>query len=509
MKKFNFSILLSLLICVIAFSSCGDDEPVSRRTDTDTDTNKKEQTTISTEIKNATHFAKEVAEDVYLWIDEIGDKIDRLDTDTCTDPVSTWSAIRYKNGDYEDKWSRLLDDFESFNSSVEGIETTYGWNVSFYYVDSSRTNVCFVVNFVYPNSPAANAGIQRGDVILTYNGKAITESNYQTAYYSASGTWGFGHGVATVQQTTDLTAIKMYLDPIICTNVFDINGKKVGYLHYASFDLASIPNLIEVSKQFKTQGVTELILDLRYNGGGYVVTEEAMSAMYAPWSNVAAKDVFHTEIWNSRYMNYYKNNNMEEDLKTRFSTTCKVDDVTYDLTEANIGLTKIYAIITESSASASESLLVGLMPFMDVEIIGTQSHGKYCTGYMLSTETWYKNFLKTSIPTGLDNWGFYIMVSRYADKNGNNPCMPNGLTPDFDVEDDPTDGCQLGDENETMLAAALEAAGKVTTKAFRNTGGRVGTLIGRTQHSNFGLRIDNRSERMMSIINKKINEIEK
>jgi len=489
----------------VSFSSCSDDEPVSGRTNTD----QTEKVVISTEIKNATVFAKDVANDVYLWIDEIGDKINRLNSDTCTDPVSTWASIRYNNDPYQDKWSILLDDFEAFNSSVEGIETTYGWDVSFYYVDSSQTNVCFVVNFVYPNSPAANAGIQRGDVILTYNGKAITKSNLESAYYSASGTWGFGHGVATVQQTADLSAIKMYLDPIICTKIFDINGKKIGYLHYASFDLASIPNLIEISKQFKAQSVTELILDLRYNGGGYVVTEEAMAAMYAPWDNVTAKDVFQTEVWNSSYMNYYKQNNLEEDLKSRFSTACEIDDVSYDLTDANIGLNKIYAIITEGSASASESLLVGLMPYVDIEIIGKQSHGKYCTGYMLSTETWYKNFLHTSIPSGLDNWGFYIMVSRYADKNGDNPCMPNGLTPDIDVEDNPNDGYQLGDENETMLATALEAAGKVTTKSFRNTGGRVGTLIRRAQHPNFGMRIDNRSERIMNLIEEKMNEVKK
>lgn len=500
MKHFRFLMLLPLLLCAVAFNSCsGDDEPKYQPTDPDTDT--PSQPVISTEIKNATRFAREVVEDVYLWNTDISSSISRLNPDTCTNPISTWKAIRYHKGNYEDKWSELLDDFDSFNSSVQGVETTYGWDVSFYWVDESHTNVCFVVNFVYPDSPAANAGIQRGDVILTYNGSSITSSNYIDAFYSPSGTWGYGHRSTTVQQTADLSARKMYLNPIICNKVFDINGKKVGYLHYASFDLASIPGLIEVSKKFKAEGVTELILDLRYNGGGYVVTEGALAAMYAPWANVSAEDVFQTEIWNQSYMEYYQSKpERAESLNTRFSTTCKVENTTYDLSDANIGLTKIYAILTSGSASASESLLVGLMPYIDVEIIGEQSHGKYCTGYMLSTEMWYRTFQGKSIPQGLDNWGFYVMVSRYADKNGNNPCMPNGLTPDIKVQDSPNDGYQLGDEDETMLAVALQEAGKVSTKAFRFRGIELGRPIGRTQHLNFGMHIDNRIDHLKQIM---------
>ena len=76
-----------------------------------------------------------------------------------------------------------------------------------------------------------------------------------------------------------MNAVEMYEDPILCDSIYDINGKKVGYLAYSSFDLASIPQLVEISKKFKAEGVKELILDLRYNGGGYVITESAMASM--------------------------------------------------------------------------------------------------------------------------------------------------------------------------------------------------------------------------------------
>ena len=59
----------------------------------------------------------------------------------------------------------------------------------------------------------------------------------------------------------------------------------------------------------------------------------------------------------------------------------------------------------------------------------------------------------------IGDWGIYVMISRYADKNGSTPCMPDGFVPDFGVEDNPLDGCQLGDPGETMLAFALSRAG--------------------------------------------------
>ena len=50
----------------------------------------------------------------------------------------------------------------------------------------------------------------------------------------------------------------------------------------------------------------------------------------------------------------------------------------------------------------------------------------------------------------------YVMYSRYADCNGVTLSMPDGIAPDYEVEDDPLDGHDLGDPEETMLAFALK-----------------------------------------------------
>lgn len=85
---------------------------------------------------------------------------------------------------------------------------------------------------------------------------------------------------------------------MLCDSIYEFNGKKVGYLAYSSFDLKSIDKLIEIAKHFKQEQVAELILDLRYNGGGYVITESVLASMFAPQEDVSQKKVFEKEVYN-------------------------------------------------------------------------------------------------------------------------------------------------------------------------------------------------------------------
>jgi len=497
--------LLAALCLGLSFNSCSDDEPTYKKTDPseanktnpenpDSGKTNPVTPTISTEIKNATSFVNQVASEIYLWTAEIANGItNKLNPETCTDPIEAWDEIRYHNGDIEDRWSMVTDDYASFYNSTQNIETTYGWDASIYWLDKNEKTVCFVINLVYEGSPAANAGIKRGDIILTYNGADITSTNYQNVYYSANGTFGYSHGGVTVTDTADLSAIEMYENPIIVNKIFDIDGKKVGYIHYTGFDKASIDPLKNISKEFKAAGVTELILDLRYNGGGLVMTEETMAAMYGPWADTSTMTVYQQDIYNAKY------NQAWADSRFHYLNVYADDEGNYNNyidQSYNIGLNKIYAIVSSGSASASESILVGLMPFIDIDIIGDENtHGKYCTGWIINGNEWYTQMTSQgTAPEGISNWGFYVMVSRYADKDGNCPCMPNGLTPNIEASDNPNDGYQLGDENESMLAAALQAAGKASTRAvLKSNAPKVGEKLTHQIHPrNFGLRIDNR-----------------
>ena len=177
------------------------------------------------------------------------------------------------------------------------------------------------------------------------------------------------------------------------------------------------------------------------------------------------------------------------------------DKFTVDISDANMGISHLYAIMTEDSASASESLIVGLLPYMDVKIFGQQSHGKFCSGIMYSAKDWYKDYddvLKDE-QRELGNqyagkWGIYVMIGRYADKYGNTPCMPDGFKPDFEVEDRPVEPYQLGNESEAMLAAVLaRLRGSETTPHGARAAGvpahALGAEIPRDRGPAYGTRI--------------------
>ena len=465
-------------------SCSGDDDPketpIINPTPEPEDTTKTEtETKVYTDGKiYANFFAYNIISDIYLWKKEISSAFKTWYV-VEEDPIKKVQEIRYKeNGKDVDKWTELTDDYASFIGSVDGVvTTTYGCSYKLYLREENSNRVVAFVTYLYPESPAEKAGLQRGDVILGINDKDLDLDNYLDLYYSSSMKVTIGKLDTTTGayvetgKTASMTAVNMYENPVFLSKTFDCGGKKVGYLVFHSFTLDACEDLIKVCKTFKQEGVTELILDLRYNGGGYVITENVLASMLAPEANVKAKDVFQTEVWNDDYMEYYKKEG--EDLNTYFQTEWSFthNEKKYELntSDANIGLTKIYALVASGSASASESVLVGLMPYMDIEVIGEQTHGKYCTGTIISTENWYelnKEVITSNYPeyaqweTYAKNWGIYVMISRYADKNGNNPCMPDGLTPNVEASDRFYEPYALGDEREWLLYTALQKAGK-------------------------------------------------
>ncbi|MBQ8521108.1 MAG: hypothetical protein IJ456_06995 [Bacteroides sp.] len=496
-----WKIVVFMLLLPWAFIACSgdDDEYNSPDTPIINPTPEPEDTTTNTPAVNyytdpnyyAGFFAYNILSDVYLWKAEIASAMKNwLLTE---DAIEKVDALRYKeNGEYVDKWTQLTNDYESFIGGVDGaVTTTFGVSYQLNLKKQGSDDVVAFVLYTYPDSPAANAGLKRGDVVVTINGKTLDLNNYMDLYNSASVELGLAiynpvNGVYTeTGKSVSMTAVNMYENPVLMTKVFDCGGKKVGYLAYTSFTLDSCKDLIDAAKSFKEKGVTELILDLRYNGGGYVITENLLASLLAPQSAVTNKEVFETEIWNQDYMDYYKQQG--EDLNTYFQTEYEFTDHnnkkhSYNTTDANIGLSKIYALVTESSASASEAVLVGLLPYMDIEIIGEQTHGKYCTGWILSATDWYQDVedtyaqLSKEQPTKYGtfaeefpeyekwetyakNWGIYVMISRYADKNGDCPCMPNGFTPNVEVKDLCYEPYDLGDDREALLRKALTKAG--------------------------------------------------
>ena len=406
-------------------------------------------------------FAWNVMDTYYLWRDEISPAMDAWQN--WEEPIAKIAAIRYKDaaGEDIDRWTVLTDDFASMKGGVSGHTRTLGLDFSLYYVDKSRQRVCAVVTFVYADSPAAKAGLGRGDVILTLDGEEMTPDNYQDLVRNrllGGGTVRLGMNDGA---SLTVTAVDMYENPVHTACILDRpDGRKVGYLHYTSFTLDSCEELSNVFRSFTQEGIDDLVLDLRYNGGGYVMAETVLASMLAPVQEVEAKSVFSREIYNSTLAEEL------DDAPTCFDTgfTFHVDDALRVVTTSgcNPDLKRLYVLVSGGSASASESLVCGLKPYMDVILIGNQTYGKYCAGLLVDAENWLDS-VKKGLKDGdferaqphLDNWGLYVMYARYADCNGVTLSMPDGIAPDVELDDNPLDGHPLGDPDETLLSAAL------------------------------------------------------
>ncbi|MCD7816151.1 MAG: S41 family peptidase [Bacteroides sp.] len=479
-KKFNLKLFV-IICCLSLFNSCTEEKAENGRITTD-------------EQYHANIFAGTSLETFYYWNKDISNDLLRLNPETNTDPITTVNEIRYHEGDTEiDRWTMLTDDFESFNSSLEGVYTTYGYQPITYLLDESTGQCVSAVAYVYQNSPAEKAGLKRGDIIYEIDGKPLTVNNYTDLFYSSQITLSLAAYDATIntivptEQTVTMQAVEMYENPILCYKTIDLdNGNKIGYLAYSSFDLNSIPELIEICKDFKAKGVKKLVLDLRYNGGGYVITENVLASMFAPQDVVDSKAIFEKEDYNELLTASGWSS------VTRFTTTFNYESVGLNVSTegANIGLEHIYALIGPNTASASEALIGGLMPYMPITLIGEQSHGKYCTGIPLSSKELY-DMMEEATPTAIKNWGIYVMIGIYMNSKNETPCMPNGLTPDIEAIDDPMQPVQLGDENEILLRAALEKEGKQypETSSLSRSMLPWKKLKGQPHKTNFGKRI--------------------
>lgn len=424
-------------------------------------------------------FAWNLLSEYYLWTDEIAADLDAWKD--WEEPIQKVADIRYKNakGEDIDRWTMLTDDYASIQGAVSGHTRTLGLDFRLYYVDQARTRIGAVVTYTAASSPAEAAGIVRGDIILSVDGTVMTRDNYRDLVLDGilggeTVTLGLSDG-----RTFTVTPVDMYEEPVHTSRILERpDGRKVGYLHYTAFTLESVDALVDAFREFTLAGVDDMVLDLRYNSGGYVITEQVLASMLAPLKEVEAKSVFSRNIYNAI---------LTEELgddATLFSTgfIFRRDGALQVVSTkgANPDLPRLYVLVTEESASASESLICGLRPYMDVILVGEQTSGKYCAGLLLPATDWYDE-IKDALEEGeyeyalpyVDNWGLYVMYARYADCNGVTLSMPDGIAPDFEVEDDPLDGHALGDPEETMLSAALSLMEGRTRRPDSRPGARL------------------------------------
>ncbi|MDR0815042.1 MAG: hypothetical protein LBN37_04740, partial [Bacteroidales bacterium] len=304
--------------------------------------------------------------------------------------------------------------------------------------------------YIKPNSPAEKAGLKRGDVFSTINKKKMTVDNYQILL----GETGEAHtlGIAndkTFSSTTDVSlSVVVYKEnPILLDTVYTIEGKQIGYLVYNFFAPDNGDNSRSYEKQlndifanFKSTAIDELVLDLRYNGGGYVSTAIVLSGMI---SNCTSQDLFGYERYNDILTEYFRDEEGADFEKMYF-----VDKITANIPIVHLDTKRLYVLTSRGTASASELVINSLSPYLNsIVLIGETTYGKNVGSVTIYEED--------AVKQQTNKWGMQPIVLKTANKN-NFSDYGKGFVPDVKVNELDYEIKPLGDTEEPMLQAAID-----------------------------------------------------
>lgn len=429
----------------------------------------------------------------YLWNQEIKNITPEYDTDYQSFLTSTLSKISVNTLDghtYSDG-SRTFYSYISrtavSRAAAVSFDPTYGMRIAAYGFNirsaSGETTLRYFARIYYvtPDSPADKAGLKRGDWIGRIDDKIISRSNFSDlnklladnsvsvkilkCSFFANST---GDGVIFSEDDTadavTLTRAAVEQNPIYAEKVFETGSGKVAYLMFNAFKRGIDDNdtanhteyeeqLREVFRRFKSEGVSDLILDLRYNPGGYVSTCQLLSSMIAPTSKLG-----------TRFLECRPNSSRSSTWYNLLSQS--------DVSDCNLDLDRLYVIATENSASASELVINNLRGVgMTVTHIGSTTEGKVVgmevidTKYNSKDKAEFGDYSYTLCPVSFRSYNA-LGQSDYE----------NGLTPDIPydeyMDDDSLDWLDwgtLGEEDEPLLARALAAIdGSRATAAGRS-----------------------------------------
>lgn len=238
-----------------------------------------------------------------------------------------------------------------------------------------ESHIYFCVRGVYPDSPAARAGIRRGTMIGAVNGEELTNSNidyyyYQLLYPEGALAWTLTEKKDEKNVTASVVSEAMYCNPVLYNKVETVGTHTIGYLVYNNFDAGFDRELFDVFKDFKSKHVTDLILDLRYNGGGHTWSANLMATCIV--GQAAQGKVFNSLRFNEKRMK--QRNGKREDEYFAYE---KYDNLNTSLSAGALGLKRVYCLTGKGTASSSE-LIINSLRGIDVEVvlIGEQTTGK-------------------------------------------------------------------------------------------------------------------------------------
>ena len=330
-------------------------------------------------------------------------------------PEAYLEAVRY----------RPIDNSFSFIASAASNDAFYSDSQFIGYGFGNQTTSTEIrVLQVYDDSPASEAGLSRGDRIVTVNGRSVLVDGQPTARSAArsappTSAWrrrSSGRRWQAQRRSARMVKRLVTIPTVSLTSVVEVDGRKVGYLFFRNFVQPSVAALTDAFAALKAAGATELVLDLRYNGGGLVDVAVHLASLIGG-----------TRTNGQVMLNYVHNDKIGPILNktTRFASP-----------EQALNLQRLVVITTRGSASASELVINSLRAYIPVTIVGDTTYGKPVGQY------------------GLRFCDKILYPVAFSIKNANNEGdFFDGLPVDCAAGDDYTH--QLGDSAEASFAEAL------------------------------------------------------
>lgn len=390
----------------------------------------------------------------YLWKDDVPNLTDdRFDSQEqlnnflkgYPNPADLFNSLLYQQGTV-DRFSVIFSDYTALEQVLTGTNKNNGVDYGLFRKTPGSDEVIGWVRYILPNSDASNKDVERGDLFYAVNGTPLTAQNYQSLLATDSYTLNFadydqgnftpnGHSIS-------LTKYEYSENPVYYSNVYEINAHKIGYLVYNGFYGNYDVQLNNVFGAFQAQGVTDLVLDLRYNSGGLVSSATYLSSMI---TGQFTGEIFAKQQWNSTIENFYANNGREEELINRFS-----EKLGGGQSINGLNLNRVYILTTFSTASASELVINGLEPYVEVIQIGGTTTGKNVGSVTLYDSPNYGSQNKNP----RHKYAMQPLVFKIVNSTGFGEYQ-SGLAPDVLLSENLAEMKSLGDATELFLATAI------------------------------------------------------
>jgi len=367
-----------------------------------------------------------------------------------TDAKALFNGLIYQQ---EDEFSFFIDNYETFGQSQQGVSKSFGFDFGLIYENANSNDIFGYVQYVLPASPADQAGLQRGDLFTKIDGTQLNDQNYldllqNRSSYELSLAKIENNSISETGETVSLQAVTLQEDPIFKDTVLTAGSSKVGYLMYNAFHTNSHQELNNVFGNFISQGIDDLVLDLRYNGGGAGVTSLTLASMI---SGLDSTNVFATYSFNEKRATQ---NNQSVNFVNTVPIFNDSGEQVSQIFMNKLGLNHVYILTAPGTASASEVLINGLKPYITVTLIGEQTVGKDEGSLTLYDSS--PNYLDKNNANPNFKIAIQPIVLKVVNRNGQD--YPNGFIPDYEVNElDYLDNLPpLGDKEDPLLSKALE-----------------------------------------------------